>query len=377
MLLAVAIGAAALSFIVTLARSGGATITQGIEAAGGRGLALVLPRSGGDSRSGEVPKLTERDAEALAQGLGPQVEVLRLAFLPKQVAQVGRTRVRVDVALGEHHRSLAFPRLAVGRDALGLHEVTLSHDAAKSLFGGATEAMGGQVLLWGHGYRVVGVASSERVFGFNTSLVGSAAAFLTDDAVAQREGITLDHFGFVRHGTDVSHAEVVTRMRGLLDARHRTVQSFTVLDIAALLESFDASLMALQVLVGAVAFLALLVAGVGIMNVSLASVNERVREFGIRRALGATRASLRRQVLLEAVLLAGSGAIVGCAVGFGGSGLLGIALGYAVEHWQHHLEAGVAFVAIGVSFLVALVFGLQPARAAGRLDVVSCLRGGR
>ena len=125
----------------------------------------------------------------------------------------------------------------------------------------------------------------------------------------------------------------------------------------------------------AITGIALLVGGIGIMNVLLMSVGERTREIGIRRAMGARAADIRRQVFVEAVLMCGAGAALGAGLGIAGAYGIAFVLRrisgnpfHAAVTWP-----SVAF-AIGASVVVGMVFGILPARRAAGLQPVDAIR---
>lgn len=119
----------------------------------------------------------------------------------------------------------------------------------------------------------------------------------------------------------------------------------------------------------------LLVAGVGIKNVLLASARQRVWEAGIRRALGATRADIKRQLLVESILIAMVGGVVGTALGLSVTALIGVVLSQSVTGWVTDLSASSSISTLGASMGVGVVFGVLPARKAAKLSIVGCLRG--
>src|SRR3954453_22872276 len=123
-----------------------------------------------------------------------------------------------------------------------------------------------------------------------------------------------------------------------------------------------------------IAGISLLVGGIGIMNIMLATVTERTREIGIRRALGAKRRDITMQFIIEAVVQTSIGGMLGIALGltivFGlplGSGLLGLHLPVQLDVWS-------IFLSLGVAVGVGVLFGWYPARRASRLDPIEALR---
>jgi putative ABC transport system permease protein len=119
----------------------------------------------------------------------------------------------------------------------------------------------------------------------------------------------------------------------------------------------------------AIAAISLLVGGIGIMNIVLATVLERTREIGIRRATGARRRDILRQFLTESVLISGGGGLLGIAFGFALSRTIA-----QVAEWQTIVTWPSVLIAFGVSVAVGVVFGIYPARKASRIDPIEALR---
>jgi len=161
-------------------------------------------------------------------------------------------------------------------------------------------------------------------------------------------------------------AEVLQRM---LARRHNAVVDFEITVPELLLRQEQRTKTIFNVVLGAIASISLLVGGIGIMNIMLASVLERIREIGVRRAVGATRRDVLFQFLSEAVLISLAGGIAGIVVGAGLS---------AGIHRFAGIQTIVTFVSIalafGVSITVGLAFGIVPAYRAARQDPVVCLR---
>ncbi len=145
---------------------------------------------------------------------------------------------------------------------------------------------------------------------------------------------------------------------------------FTVKDQAALAEAAEGTTRVMTTLLLAVASIALLVGGIGIMNIMLVSVTERTREIGIRRALGARARDVLAQFLVEAVVLSGIGGLLGAGLGVAAARIVGASAGWSVV-----VRAPTVFVAVGFAAAVGVLFGWLPARRAARLDPIDALRG--
>ena len=118
-----------------------------------------------------------------------------------------------------------------------------------------------------------------------------------------------------------------------------------------------------------IAGISLLVGGIGIMNIMLATVLERTREIGIRRAIGARQRDIVRQFLIEAVMISILGGLIGIAAGFGGSRIIA-----AIAGWATVVTVISIVVSFGVSVFIGLLFGIYPAMQAARLDPIEAIR---
>ncbi len=161
-------------------------------------------------------------------------------------------------------------------------------------------------------------------------------------------------------------ADVLQRM---LARRHNTVIDFEINIPEMLLRQEQRTKTIFNIVLGAIASISLVVGGIGIMNIMLASVLERIREIGVRRAMGATQKDILFQFLSEAVLISVAGGVAGILVGAGLS--IGIERFAGITTIVSLLSVIVAF---GVSFTVGLAFGIVPAYRAARQDPVVCLR---
>jgi putative ABC transport system permease protein len=164
----------------------------------------------------------------------------------------------------------------------------------------------------------------------------------------------------------VSAARVVT---AILESTHHATPDFTVTIPAELLAEQQRSQSIFTWVMVAIAAISLLVGGIGIMNIVLATVLERTREIGIRRSIGARRGDIVRQFLLESVLISIGGGVVGIAFGYFLSWLIARA-----AEWNTIVTPASIAIAFGVSVAVGIVFGIYPARKASRIDPIEALR---
>ena len=164
-------------------------------------------------------------------------------------------------------------------------------------------------------------------------------------------------------------AESAVILNNLLLRRHNGVQDFRLIIPEELLRQSQETQRIWGIVMGAIAGISLLVGGIGIMNIMLATVLERTKEIGIRRAVGATRRDITLQFLVESIFLSFLGGIVGIVVGFSLTKIISMYAG-----WSTVMSGYAVALSFGVSAAVGIVFGFYPALKAARLDPIESLR---
>jgi len=158
-------------------------------------------------------------------------------------------------------------------------------------------------------------------------------------------------------------------VRGILNTSHRNAGDFGLVVPAELLAEQRRTQQIFEMVMVAIASISLLVGGIGIMNIMLASILERTHEIGVRRAVGARKRDVLRQFLVEAILISFVGGLLGIGCGFGLSRLVAMMAG-----WSTIVTLNSILLAFAVSVSVGLIFGIYPAAKAARLDPVEALR---
>jgi len=244
--------------------------------------------------------------------------------------------------------------------------VVLGRTVVRELFGDESP-LGKPVRIAEGRFRVVGVMEQK----------GTTMGIDMDDLVFIPATTAEDLFGLdaltqiiaaARSKDDVAAA--MDDISSALMRRRNGEQTFTVQSMDDLISTFGTLTTAMTLALLAIASVSLVVGGIGIMNIMLVSVRERTREIGVRRALGATRTDVLFQFLIEAVVLAVVGGVVGLALA---SGIVWTVNTYAPSV-PLKLSPWIASVAFGASFAVGVISGVFPARSASRLDPVDALR---
>ncbi len=169
---------------------------------------------------------------------------------------------------------------------------------------------------------------------------------------------------------DLVKEEVIDQMRIVRGLGPEDENDFEVTSNDALIDTFGSFTAGIKLFAGAVSIIALVVAGIGIMNIMLVSVSERIKEIGIRKAIGATRNNILFQFLLEAVFLSLIGGIIGVLLGIG----VGNMVTLVMKNVAPVIPIDWVFIGLGVCSFIGIVFGIYPAYKAAGLDPIESLR---
>ncbi|MDR3685907.1 MAG: ABC transporter permease [Coriobacteriia bacterium] len=247
----------------------------------------------------------------------------------------------------------------------------LGPDTASTLFGDAASAIGQRIRISGQPFTVIGVTTSKGSSGRDNQDAAVYVPFETFQAhLSKSTGVSSV---YVEAASQDSMTQVEADITTLLLARHGIADSsnadFQIANQADIASTLSTITNTLTLLLGSIAGISLVVGGIGIMNMMLTTVTERIREIGLRKALGATRSDLTSQFLSEAIALTMLG------------GLIGIALGWAISwgittfsSYSTTVSLYSVVLAVGVSTGIGIVFGYYPARRAAKLDPIEALR---
>lgn len=381
--LSVAVGCFGIVAMTSLAESGLTSLAASIEELGGARLIFFVPKQ---------PEREKKRAESYETGLDREDRDRAFAGLSldglAMQATVGEKAVNADsgksgtsdlVAADAGFFELFRMKLKEGRSFSDADErasqpvCVIGHLTAEKLWEGS--ALGHWLAVGALRCRVIGVfANNERFgvrFGFEwTDLVvvpHSTASHVMPEVKAGT--------GILVKTRAVGDNEYVKRVANTrLGVRHHGVDDYTIFDFSHTMERFTTTFQILELMVALVASIALFIGGVGIMNMMLVSVAERVREIGVRKALGARRRDIAAQFASEALLLGaiggGTGVLGGIAVALGAGQLIALAL----PSWIGVVSKGASLGAFLASVLIGLVFGWLPAHRAGRLEPVEAMR---
>jgi putative ABC transport system permease protein len=370
-MLGVIIGVASVVGLVSVGRGTTARITQQLNSLGTNLLTISPAGSGGSAST-----LTLDDATAIAAlpglaAVAPEIQTQATVATSSSdtttTSVVGTSADYLTVRAYTVWQGTFLSPVAANR---GLRQVVLGATVATNLGLGA-EAVGSQVTIGGLPFQVIGILQPKGGAGFanpdDEVLVPLAVVrkyFVGGDGV-RTVGVS------VADGYDMQTAR--NAIAELLRVRHgigaTATDDFQIFDQTQLLAAASTISDTLTLLLGGIASIALIVGGIGIMNIMLVSVRERTREIGIRKALGARGRDILSQFLIEALTLSLIGGLIGVLLGLVVSAVIG-----RIAGWGFIFDPNTIAVATVFSLAVGIIFGVWPARQAARLDPVIALR---
>jgi putative ABC transport system permease protein len=369
-MLGVIIGVASVVGLVSVGRGTTARITEQLSSLG-TNLLTISPAGFSDSSS-----LTVDDATAIAgldglAAVAPEIQtqgvVATSATNTTSTSIVGTSAQYAQVRAYDVWQGTFLSQVDVEH---ALRSVVLGASVATDLGLGA-EAVGTDVTIEGIPFQVVGILQPKGGAGFNNpddeALIplATVSKYFVGGTGVRSIGVS------VADGVDMQSMK--DSIAELLRVRHGIgaidTDDFQIFDQTQLLQAASTISDTLTLLLGGIASIALVVGGIGIMNIMLVSVRERTREIGIRKALGARGRDILSQFLIEAVTLSLVGGLIGIVAGLIVSVLIGRLAG-----WGFIFDPATVAVASAFSLAVGVIFGVWPARQAARLDPVIALR---
>jgi len=373
--LGMVIGTASLILVTTIGLTGKHYLLNQIEAIGSNWIYAEYESGGGRVGDALIDSLTIEDMEAVLDQVSGIAYATPVVPLNERVA-VGGGKERDVHIMGVYPEYALVRNLVVrsgrffdAQDSQMHNKVgVVTPKLAIDLYGSESAALGKTLKLNGLPFTIIGTFK-ERVDTFGQSEVTDNTLLIPYTVMRYfQETPSVKQIFFST--TDASLVVPVTaQVQRVIQSRHRPESVYSVRNLTQLVAMADKTTTAMTMVLLGVSTVVLLVSGIGIMNIMLATVSARIREIGIRKAVGATNREIRYQFLSEAILIALTGGIIGIVIG--------LAIPFSVRYFTEFripISGLSAIIAIVVSSVVGILFGTIPAARAAQLDPVESLR---
>jgi putative ABC transport system permease protein len=372
--LGVIIGSASIVLVVTVALTSRKFVISQIEGIGSNLVWVELVHAGtkGQPLSYE---LTVADMDAVKASVPGVLEVAGTRELPMSVI-IGGTERPVNL-IGVTSGFQAIRRLVIIRgryfdsaDMETRSKVCLVTKELSDRVFGLENPIGGTIRMGELTFTVIGVFR-ERVTTFGLSEIQKESVIIPHTLLKYYTGVDVLRVVYAQARTPEDVPGVQRQIGRLLQSRHPIEAEYDVQTLAAILSAAQNISLALTIVLLVIAFIALLISGIGIMNIMLVTVTERTREIGIRKAIGAAHREILYQFLIEAFLISGGGAVLGI--------LIGLAIPVMIQpllpgNLRVPISGVSVMLAFGISCSTGLFFGYLPANQAARLQPIESLR---
>ncbi|MBX3312990.1 MAG: ABC transporter permease [Actinobacteria bacterium] len=383
--LGITIGITAVILTVGLGQGAKADVQAQIDELGTNVL-VVSPGSSTDSSGvrggfGSASTLTSTDAQALSSTtVAPDVQAVAGVATSSVSLQVDDTNWTTTLTgttpswAEVRSRGVSDGRFLTDEDVDdAAMVVVLGPDTATELFG-STDVVGQTLTLDGSTLKVVGVldalTSSEDTTNNDVALVPSTTYAERLVGGTDRDSVSAIYLKATTESTvSAAYQEANATLANLHGITSTDDADYAIATQQSILEASTSVDRTMTVMLGGIAVISLLVGGIGVMNIMLVSVSERIREIGLRKAIGARPRHIRRQFLVEAAVLGCIGGLLGVAIAAVGSMVLP-----RVADARVILSVGTSLLAIAVAVGIGVVFGVYPASRAARLAPIDALR---
>lgn len=361
-MLGIIIGVMAVTLLVSLVQGATSAITDELSGLGGSNLSCMVTKNTPRIELDEVMALQEEKEIGLVSVYNTGKGSVTAAGNQEDVTIIG---------INQNYQVLNDMQVKDGRclteieSEYRLTNCVIGSGIATNLFGNK-DVLGERIRINGKDFTIVGILEESGTNAMNSTDLNVYIPFQTAQRLLKLSGVT-NFDASAASGAQIEKAEKTlnTFLKGKVGK-----DNYTVLNMGSIIDMIESVYSVLGYLLGGIGGIALLVGGIGIMNIMLVSVTERTKEIGIRKAIGAQKSDIIVQFLIESVVLSLMGGFIGILLS---AGILGIINLFAAGY-HFAITFSVAMVAVGFSVGVGVLFGIYPANKAAKLKPIDALR---
>jgi putative ABC transport system permease protein len=379
-MLGVIIGSACIVLVVTVALTGKRYIGDQIEAVGSNIVYAWLEQSNTSQNVSLADQISVSDLDAIQQGIPQVARVSGSNDIPMNVVAARKVRPVKVIGVTQGFQEIRKLVILHGRyfddaDFSTVSKVCVVSEHLAQISLPTDNPVGQEIHVGELSFTVIGTFR-ERVGTFGQSEIRDDSVLVPFPLIKYYAGDNYIVTLYAQADRPEDVAQVTQDVGRILRSRHRAEANYNVQNLASILQTARNISIALTIVLLLIAMLALVISGIGIMNIMLVTVTERTREIGIRKAIGAQRKEILYQFLIEAVLISGVGALIGIGIA--------VAIPFAIEALVQFLPVPggivipISWLSVMAAFVVScatgVLFGYLPAKKAASLQPVESLR---
>jgi putative ABC transport system permease protein len=374
--LGLVIGNASVILVVTISLTSTEFILDQIRGIGSNVVWAYFEAGSRDSDQSEADFVKLADVEAIRAQLEDRIVAVTATMSSNSSLVIdGKPQDTSILGVDEYYPKVRNLILLSGRyfDAAEVKQrakvALLTEPLAQLLHGAAANSIGRQIKVKDHQFTIVGVFR-ERVQSFGLSELADRAVVIPITVIRYYNRVERIDPLYVQAKRAEDVEGITAEVKQILEGRHRKGARYFVDNLGAILDTAKSISLILTIVLILVAAIALIISGIGIMNIMLVTVSERTKEIGTRMAVGASRQNILAQFIAEAMLISTGGGLIGILVGVAGP----LIAQWLVPEFGVTISPLSVIVAFGVSFAVGLIFGIIPANRASQMNPTEALR---